>query len=58
MVKSFSSIAEAIRITGKVKELCKEGRLNLTKFSSNSLDVLKTIQDKVERMGLKTKICL
>ena len=56
MVKSFSSIAEAIRITGKVKELCKEGRFNLTKFSSNTLDVLKTIQDTVERMGLKTKI--
>ena len=45
MQRSFSSIEEAIRITGKVKELCKEGGFNLTKFSNNSLDVLKTIQD-------------
>ena len=45
MLRSFSSIEEAIRITGKVKELCKEGGFNLTKFSNNSLDVLKTIQD-------------
>ena len=42
MLKSFSSIKEAIRIIGKVKELCKEG-FNLTKFSSNNLDALKTI---------------
>ena len=30
MLKSFFSIEEAIRITGKVKQLCEEGGFNLT----------------------------
>ena len=55
MLKSFSSIEEAIRVTGKVKELCKEGGFNLTKFSSNNLDVLKIIQDKDRKDGVKDK---
>ena len=58
MLKSFSSIEKTIRITGQVKELCIEGRFNLTKFSSNNLDVLKTIQDKDrkdERKNLQLK---
>ena len=55
MLKSLSSTEEAIRITGKVKELCKEGGFNLTKFSSNNLDVLKTIQDKDRKDGVKDK---
>ena len=53
MLQSFSSIEEGIRITAKVKELCKEGRFNLTKFSSNSLVVLKTIQDKYRKDAVK-----
>ena len=32
ILKSFSSIEEAIRITEKIKELCKEGGFNITKF--------------------------
>ena len=55
MLKSSSSIEEAIRITEKVKELCKEGGFNLTKFSSNNLDVLKTIQAKDRKDGVKDK---
>ena len=55
MLKSFSSIVEAIKITGKVKGLCKEGEFNLTKFSSNNLDVLKTIQDKDRKDGVRGK---
>ena len=55
MLTSFSSIEEAIKITGKVKELCKEGGFSLTKFSSNNLDVLKTIQDKDRKDGVKDK---
>ena len=55
MLTSFSSIEEAIKITGKAKELCKEGGFSLTKFSSNNLDVLKTIQDKDRKDGVKEK---
>ena len=36
MLKSFFLIEEAIRITGKVKELCKERGFNPMKFSSNN----------------------
>ena len=53
LLKSFCSIEEAIRITGKVRELCKEGGFNLMKFSSSNLDVLKTIQDKDRKDGVK-----
>ena len=49
MLRSFSSIKEAIRITGK------EGGFNLTKFSNNSLDVLKTIQDNDRTDYVKDK---
>ena len=45
MLKGFSSVEESIRITGKVKELYKEGG-----FTSNKLDVLKTIQVKDRKM--------
>ena len=54
ILKSFSSI-EAIRITGKIKELCKEGGFNHTKFSSNNLDVLNTIQDIDRKDGVNDK---
>ena len=33
----------------------KEGGFNLTKFSSNNLDVLTTIQDKDKKDGIKDK---
>ena len=55
MLKCFSLIEEAIRFTGKVKELCKEGGLKLTKFSSNNFDVLKIFQDKDRKEGVKDK---
>ena len=55
MLKSFFSIEKAVRITGKVQELCKEEVFNLTKFYSNNLDVLKTIQDKDKKDGIKDK---
>ena len=55
MLKSFSSIEEAITITGKVKELCKKEGFNLTKFPSNNLDVLKTIQYKDRMDDVKDK---
>ena len=55
MLKSFSSVEEAIRIIGKVKELCTEGAFNLMTFSSNSSDILKKVQDKDKKDGVKDK---
>ena len=55
MLKSFSSIEEAIRIIEKVKELCTEGAFNLMTFSSNSSDILKKVQDKDKKDGVKDK---
>ena len=55
MLKSFSSIEIAVRITGNVQELCKEEVFNLTKFYSNNLVVLKTIQDKDKKDGVEDK---
>ena len=53
MLKSLSSIEKAIWITGKVTELCKKGGSNLIKFFSNKLNVLKSIQDKDRKDGVK-----
>ena len=53
MLKSLSSIEKAIWITGKVTELCKKRGSNLIKFFSNKLDVLKSIQDKDRKDGVK-----
>ena len=55
MLKSFSSIEIAVRITGNVQELWKEEVFNLTKFYSNNLVVLKTIQDKDKKDGVEDK---
>ena len=47
MLKSFSSIEEAIRITGKIKEFCKKEEFNLSKFSED-----KDRQDDVKNKDL------
>ena len=39
----------------QVKSLCKEGGFNLTKFSSNHIEVLKSIPDECRKDGVKDK---
>ena len=45
MLKSFQIVTEAKDVMRKVKELCAKGGFNLTKFTSNSEEVLKSIPD-------------
>ena len=46
MLESFARTKIAVDMIHKVKSLCKEGGFNLTKFSSNHIEVLKSIPDK------------
>ena len=46
MLKSFQNAKTAVDMIYKVKSLCKEGGFNLTKFSSNHIEVLKSIPDE------------
>ena len=39
----------------KVKLLCKEGGFNLTKFSCNHAEVLKSIPEEYRKDGVKDK---
>ena len=39
----------------QVKSLCKEGGFNLTKFSSNHIEVLKSIPDECRKDRVKDK---
>ena len=40
---SFSNKEEAINVSTKVKQLLSNGGFNLTKFSSNNYDILKSL---------------
>ena len=46
ILKSFQTVTEAKDVIRKVKELCTKQGFNLTKFTSNSEEVLKSIPDK------------
>ena len=55
MLKSFPSTKIAVDMIGKVKLLCKEGGFNLTKFSCNYIEVLKSISEEYRKDGVKDK---
>ena len=55
MLKRFPSAKIAVDMIYKVKSLCKEGGFNLTKFSSNHIEVLKSIPDECRKDGVKDK---
>ena len=55
MLKSFPSAEIAVDMIYKVKSLCKEGGFNLTKFSSNHMEVPKSIPDEYRKDGVKDK---
>ena len=52
MLKSFQTVTKAKDVIRKVKELCANGGFNLTKFTSNSEEVLKSIPDKDRRKNV------
>ena len=55
MLKSFPSSKIAADMIYKVKSLCNEGGFNLTKFSSNHIEILKSIPDECRKDGVKDK---
>ena len=52
MLKSFQTVTKAKDVIRKVKELCANGGFNLTKFTSNSEEVLKSIPDEDRRKNV------
>ena len=55
MLKSFPSAKIPVDMIYKVKPLCKEGGINLTKLSSYHIEVLNAIPDKFRKDGVKDK---
>ena len=55
MLKSFPSTNIVVDLIYRVKSLCKEGGFNLTKFSSNHREVLRSVPDECRKDGLKDK---
>ena len=55
MLKRFPSAKVAVDAIYEVKSLCKEGGFNLTKFSSNDIEVLKSILEEYRKNGVKDK---
>ena len=47
ILKGFPSARITVDMIQKVKPLCKEGGCNLTKFSSNHREVLKSILEEI-----------
>ena len=54
-LKSFPSAKIAVDIIYKVRSLRKEGGFNLTKFSSNHIEVVKSTPDQCRKDGVKDK---
>ena len=52
MLKSFQTVTKAKDVIRKVKELCAKGGINLTKFTSNNEEVLKSIPDEGRRKNV------
>ena len=46
MLKSFQTVTEAKDVIRKVKEFCAKRVINLTKFTSNSEEVLNSVPNK------------
>ena len=52
MLKSFQAVTEAEDVIRKVNELCAKGGFNLTKFTSNREEVLKSVPDEYRRKNV------
>ena len=51
-LKSFQTVSKATDVHKKVKELCAKWGFKLTKFTSNSEEVLKSIRDEDRRKNV------
>ena len=52
MLKSFQTVTEAKDVIRKIKELCVKRGFNLTKFTSNREEVLRSIADEDRRENI------
>ena len=55
MLKSFQTASKAKDVIRKFKKLCAKGGFNLTKFTSNSEEVLKSIPDEEKRKNVSVE---
>ena len=55
VLRSVPSVRDAVTLIQEVKDLCKRGGFNLTKFISNKKDVLFQIPDELRRNDTKDK---
>ena len=55
VLRSVPSVRDPLTLIQEVKDLCKRGGFNLTKFISNKKDVLFQIPDELRRNGAKDK---
>ena len=55
ILKSFSTVEEAITVIQQVKDLCSNGGFNLRKFISSNTTVLKSIADEGRRTAVKNE---
>ena len=52
ILKSFQTVTEAKDVIRKIKELCVKRGFNLTKFTSNREEVLRSIADEDRRENI------
>ena len=55
VLKSVPSVRDALTLIQEVRDLCKRGGINLTKFISNKKDMLFQIPDALRRDAAKDK---
>ena len=55
LLKSLDNEMEAIKLIKNVKAMCASGGFKLTKFLSNSKQVLQSIDEADRRQGVKDK---
>ena len=55
LLKSMKDVQSARQLVQKVINMCKSGGFNLTKFMSNSKELLATIPEEKRKEGVKDK---
>lgn len=55
LLKSCCNVAAAIKLIQNVIKMCADGGFNLTKFTSNSMEVLMSLPEEKRRKGVKNE---